>query len=111
MNNWISNFLCQRKQQVVVDGHSSNSVAVDSGIPQGMVLGPILFLPYIYINDLPEYVDCNVPLFADDCVIYNVINSPEGATVLQQDLSKLEQWQDTWKMDFNPSKCFYLTCH
>ena len=68
---WISNFLKKRKQCVVVDGVSSGLVDVDSGVPQGTVLGPILFL--LHINDLPSIVSSKVRLFADDCLIYRQI--------------------------------------
>ena len=80
---------------------------VDSGVPKGIILGPILFL--LYINGLPEYVDCPVRLFAYmyDYVIYNQIDSPTDCKILQ-DLSKLEIWEDTLKMDFSPSKCFSM---
>ena len=64
---WISNFLKERKQCVVVDGLSSSLVDVDSGVPQGTVLGPILLL---HIDDLPSIVSSKVRLFADDCLIY-----------------------------------------
>ena len=65
---WISNFLKQRKQRVVVDGIQSDLVTVDSGVPQGTVLGPILFL--LHINDLPSVISSKVRLFADDCLVY-----------------------------------------
>ena len=106
VHTWIRSFLCQRKQRVIVEGCASGDVAVDSGVPQGTVLGPILFL--LYINDLPEYVQCPVRLFADDCVIYTPIKSIDDSQLLQQDLTKLEEWERTWKMDFNPSKCFTM---
>ena len=64
---WISNFLKQRKQLVVVDGIQSDLVTVDSGVPQGTVLGPILFL--LHINDLPSVIFSKVRLFADDCLV------------------------------------------
>ena len=69
---WISNFRQKRKQCVVVDGVSSSLVDVDSGVPQGTVLGPILFL--LHINDLPSIVSSKVRLFADDCLIYKQTN-------------------------------------
>jgi hypothetical protein len=106
IHDWIRSFLCNRKQRVIVDGATSDFVPVDSGVPQGTVLGPLLFL--IYINDLPEYVTCPVRLFADDCVIYKKIKSRDDVVMLQKDLKNLEKWELTWKMDFNPSKCFTM---
>ena len=65
---WITNFLNNRKQRVVVDGSFSNYDDVESGVPQGTVLGPLLFL--LHINDLPSCVNSKVRLFADDCLLY-----------------------------------------
>ena len=87
---WISNFLKKRKQCVVVDGVSSGLVDVDSGVPQGTVLGPILFL--LHINDLPSIVSSKVRLFADDCLIYRQIKSNNDQIELQRDLNLLESW-------------------
>ena len=70
---WINSFLTDRKQQVVVDNATSDVASVTSGVPQGTVLGPTLFL--IYINDIAENITSNIRLFADDCVLYRTINS------------------------------------
>ena len=70
---WIQDFLIGRTQQVLLDGTHSSTCGVDSGVPQGTVLGPLLFLKFI--NDLPEYVTSNARLFADDCLLYRVINN------------------------------------
>lgn len=101
--HWISNFLKQRKQCVVVDGKSSRLVNVDSGVPQGTVLGPILFL--LHINDLPSVVSSKVRLFADDCLIYKEINNCNDQKALQNDLNSLECWGNQWGMRFNAAKC------
>jgi hypothetical protein len=100
---WISNFLKHRKQRVIVDGESSSTASVDSGVPQGSVLGPLLFL--IHINDLPSNVSSKVRLFADDCLLYREINSINDQFELQKDLSSLETWGITWGMRFNAKKC------
>ena len=100
---WISNFLKKRKQCVVVDGVSSGLVDVDSEVPQGTVLGPILFL--LHINDLPSIVSSKVRLFADDCLIYRQIKSNNDQIELQRDLNLLESWGVKWGMRFNAAKC------
>ena len=92
-----------RLQRVVVDGVFSSWVHMDSGVPQGTVLGPHLFLSFI--NDLPKAThDSKVRLFADDCVLYRKVAS-EVECNLQDDLNNLEDWENTWKMSFNASKC------
>ena len=102
---WIQAFLSNREMQVVVDGETSKSAPVVSGVPQGTVLGPLLFL--IYINDMPEAVSKGtfIRLFADDCLVYRLITSPKDQAILQKDLFSLQQWSEKWGMKFNPSKC------
>ena len=103
---WFSCFLAGCQQCVVVDGAQSSYINVLSGVPQGSVIGPTLFL--IYINDLPEYVDCTVHLFADDTVMYLTIHSEEQCAQLQVDLDMLQVWEEDWLMEFNPEKCEIL---
>ena len=109
---WIEAFLHQRTQRVVVRGAISKPFDVTSGVPQGSVLGPILFL--IFINDLPLKVISPISLFADDSKIFtNIlkegsINTPMdtiGREALQRDLDITKEWADTWKMEFNVDKC------
>lgn len=102
-SNWIQSWLSNRSQKVVVDGHASDSCPVLSGVPQGSVLGPCLFL--IYINDMPDSLISNVRLFADDTIVYLTISSLTDCHTLQSDLQKLEQWEQEWLMSFNPDKC------
>ena len=97
------NFL---KQRVVVDGIQSDLVTVDSGVPQGTVLSPILFL--LHINDLPSVISSKVRDFADDCLIYREIKSRQDQNDLQKDLNLLESWGSTWGMRFNAAKCNIL---
>jgi len=103
---WIQSFLSNRSQQVLLDGTSSKPAPVTSGVPQGTVLGPLLFLAYI--NDLPERVRSACRLFADDSLLYKVIKTQADAELLQEDLDKLQEWEKTWMMEFNASKCEVL---
>ena len=89
---------------MLLDGRRSSQADVISGVPQGTVLGPLLFLAFI--NDLPEAV--NQPgfrLFADDCLLYRLIRSDADAKRLQEDLEALEKWEKMWQMKFHPEKC------
>ena len=101
--NWIQSFLIGRTQTVVLDGESSEEVKVISGVPQGSVLGPLLFL--LYINDLPENIQSQVRLFVDDTAVYMTATNMQDSQVLQSDLESLEDWERTWDMEFNPGKC------
>ena len=101
--NWINVFLKTREQQVQVGGAISSPTSVDSGVPQGMVLGPLLFL--LHINDLPQVVSSQVRPFADDCLLYRGIRCREDQLALQRDLTTLSKWGDTWGMKFNAAKC------
>jgi len=106
-HKWIESFLVRRTQRVVVDGEQSDWADVLSGVPQGTVLGPILFLAYI--NDLPGTVSANTRLFADDCVIYRSIKSAHDCEGLQHDLDELQRWESNWCMQFNPEKCCIMS--
>ena len=101
--SWIQAFLGSRSQRVVIDGEESESIPVTSGVPQGSVLGPILFL--VYINDLPEEVCSQVRLFADDTALYLTMEGKDDSKALQNDLDILSTWETKWDMEFNPSKC------
>ena len=100
---WIRNFLQGRRQRVVIGDGKSSWADILSGIPQGSVLGPILFV--IFINDLPDVVACTAKIFADDTKIYQAIKKPEDAARLQQDLNRLAEWSDRWQLHFNMTKC------
>ena len=102
-HKWITSWLSERSQKVVLDGHASDPVPVLSGVPQGSVLGPVLF--FIFINDLPENIRSSVRLFADDCVLYRNIESPMDCQILQDDLNSLAQWEADWQMKCNVAKC------
>jgi hypothetical protein len=107
-NEWIRSFLYNRRQAVVVEGATSSFVDVRSGVPQGSVLGPTLFL--LYINDLPDSILKTARLFADDTAVYSKINSIIDHEQLQADLDRLAQWEDKWDMQFHPAKCTTLRC-
>ena len=104
---WIEAFLTGRQQVVRVNGELSSSKPVISGIPQGSVLGPLLFI--LYINDLPDTVQANLLLFADDTKVFNKVSSVEEATELQNDILALNCWSDRWLLKFNTDKCHVLT--
>ena len=95
-----------RTQAVVLEGESSEEVPVNSGMPQGSVLGPFLFL--LYINDLPHDIQSRVRLFADDTAVYLTVWNNSDSDILQADLDRLEIWERTWDMEFNPNKCQVL---
>ena len=105
---WIQAFLSDRTQTVAVNGISSNIVPVTPGVPQGTVLGPILFL--IYINDFPEYLPhSKLRLFADDSIIYRDIKTQDDYLKLQQDLDSAARWEADWLMALHPDKCTILS--
>ena len=103
---WIEDFITERKQRVCVDGELSSWVEVSSGVPQGSVLGPLLFV--IFINDLPEAIRCGVKLYADDTKIYSAINSTQDSTELQEEIDALYEWSIKWQLQFHPDKCHVL---
>ena len=100
---WISGFLVHRKQRVVLDGMPSEWLPVDSGVPQGSVLGPLLFL--LYINDISENISSTVRLFADDLIMYRTISNKYSQNEFQRDINKLKLWALNWGMEFNSKKC------
>ena len=103
---WIEGFLANRTQVVIIDGERSRPVPVTSGVPQGSVLGPCLFL--LYINDLAQDLDSTVRLFADDTIAYLTIDNQADAMCLQHDLDRLADWEKRWQMEFHPEKCQVL---
>ena len=106
-NTWIRDFLSNRRQVVVVEGEKSYEAEVKSGVPQGSVLGPSLFL--FYINDIEDNMESTVRLFADDTIVYLAVSSTQDAETLQNDLNKLGNWERKWHMEFHPEKCEVLT--
>ena len=104
---WISAFLTDRTQRVQVNGETSDWRPVTSGIPQGSVLGPLLFV--LYINDLPELVSSHIKLYADDTKLYNDTRSSDAKAQFQQDILTLQEWSDRWLLKFHPDKCKTMT--
>ena len=105
--SWFREYLSQRQHYVHIDNTSSPLLPVKSGVPQGSILGPLLFL--IYINDLPEcinYASCY--LFADDSKVFKSIFTTNDCSQLQTDLTSLEAWCNTWKLRLNQSKSTHL---
>ena len=105
---WFRAYLESRKKCVCINGQFSDFLPVLSGIPQGSIIGPLLFL--VYINDLPTSVsNSSVLIFADDTKCYSGISSMQESTLLQQDLDAIENWSKSWKLHFNESKFVKLS--
>ena len=104
---WIQNFLANRTQQVAVEGEKSETADVTSGVPQGSVLGPTLFL--VYINDIGDNITSKLRLFADDTILYRSIRNSTDTRILQEDLERLQAWEQQWQMEFNVNKCHVLS--
>ena len=97
----FQNYLTNRKQRVVVNGTESQWDNIKAGVPQGSVLGPLLFL--VYINDLEEGLKSHVNFFADDTSLFSIVQDPKvSANELNYDLNLISQWARRWKMSFNP---------
>ena len=105
--SWVEMFLKDRTQKVVINGVESEWENVKSGVPQGSVLGPVLFL--LFINDLPEEVVSELLLYADDAKIFRIIRCDEDREQLQQDLHAMSIWSDIWLLSFHPDKLKKLT--
>ena len=103
---WIEDWLKGRTQRVVLNGSYSDWSEVSSGVPQGSVLGPILFL--VYVNDMDCGLDANISKFADDTKLFHKVSSIEEHEKIQNDLHKLVEWSNIWQMKFNADKCKVL---
>lgn len=99
---WIEDYLSDRYQYVQYNEHVSDTVPALSGVPQGSVLAPMLFL--LYINDITKRVDVNIRLFADDCVLYHTIKTEDDQTKLSNSLYEVAQWCSDWQMVLNAGK-------
>ena len=103
---WIKHYLFNRHQRVIIDGFSSYPSVVSSGVPQGTVLAPLLFL--CFVNDIPLNVTFKIKLYADDILLYRTISSIDDCTQLQRDIDSLIKWSSTWQLPFNFNKCEFL---
>ena len=107
--NWVHNYLADRRQSVVVNGASSRPVRVTSGVPQGSILGPLLFL--IYIDDIahiPISEGSKLVLYADDILLYHPISSPQDYELLQCDVDTIQAYASTQRMTLNTTKCKFM---
>ena len=108
MLNWLRAFLSGRRQRVVLGNSSSEWCEVLSGVPQGSVLGPLLFV--LFINDLPAVIHSTCKLFADDCKILATVKEPGDYIRLQRDIDAVVKWCDEWSMQLNFDKCRVMHC-
>ena len=106
MLKWFSSFLTTRRQRVVINGCFSEWSPVLSGVPQGSILGPLLFI--LYINDLPSAVSSSRKIFADDVAMYCPVHSANDCKAFQHDLDLVSTWCSKWQMRLNVSKCELL---
>lgn len=105
--HWFESYLSGRQQKVIIDGVSSTPAPVQAGVPQGSILGPLLFL--IYINDLVCDLICEPFLYADDTMLIETFNSPlDCLHRINHDLSIIHSWGTRWKVHFNPDKTLYM---
>ena len=108
LGNWLRHWLMARTQTVMLDGEASSPVNVKSGLPQGIVLGRLMFL--LYINDIgPNITNSKVKLFADDCLLYRIVDSKEDESKFRDNLTELQNLADKWQMSFNTKKCHLLS--
>ena len=100
---WFESYLSKRRQRVVINGETSTWFYINAGVPQGSILGPLLFL--IYINDIELCVNSEIRLFADDTYLFDVSRDTNSSiTSLNHDLLSLQQWARKWRVKFNPDK-------
>ncbi len=106
IHSWIASFLSHRRQRVILRNGTSRWSQVTSGVPQGSILGPVLFL--LYVNDLPDTVMATAKMFADDTKVYKHVKNRDDCQELQEDLNRLSAWSKQWLLKFNASKCVAL---
>ena len=100
---WFENYLLDRQQRVVINGSESPWIGIKAGVPQGSILGPLLFL--VFINDIVSDINCNIRLFADDTTLYLIVDDPlDASRLINNDLEKIHKWSIDWLVTFNPQK-------
>ena len=100
---WFKTYLSDRKQRVVLPSTVSDCTLLRAGVPQGSILGPLLFL--LYINDIVTDIGSHIRLFADDTSLFIIVDNPiTAANCLNTDLNKISRWAATWLVTFNPTK-------
>jgi hypothetical protein len=106
--SWVKNYLSERKQRVVINNSTSSWRDINVGVPQGSILGPLLFI--VFINDILTDINSTIKLFADDTSLYLIVDDPqETAHTLNDDLVKLHAWSTKWLVNFNPQKTETMT--
>ena len=103
LRRWIESFLTGRRMRVTLGGSFSEWIRVLSGVPQGSLLGPLLFL--LFVNELPKWIQTNMKMFADDTKLWNMVSSVSDSQLIQKDLDSLSAWSEKWLLRFNPAKC------
>ena len=103
---WMKDFVWNRTQQVVLNGQKLGATFFTSGVPQGSVLGPVLFT--LFVNDIPSMVSSPTFMFADDAKIFRCVKSSDDHCAFQNDLSLLYEWSVRWQLKFNILKCKHI---
>ena len=104
---WFRSYLCDREQCVVLNGKKSDWTPVRSGVPEGSICGPILFV--LFCNDVAQHISSTCLMYADDMKLSRWIRSPDDAALLQLDLDRFCEWSSAWKLQLNPTKCKAIT--
>ena len=104
---WLESYLSSRCQRVVINGQASKWTPVKSGVPEGSIRGPLLFI--CYTADILSIIKTNCIMYADDLKLYCRVTCSEDAALLQADLSRLAEWSEAWKLKLNPQKCFIMS--
>ena len=107
--DWFKSYLSNRLQRVVIPGGDSDWMKIKAGVPQGSILGPLLFI--LYINDIVHDIQSCIRLFADDTTLYIIVDLPDSAArILNNDLGRISTWSDLWLVRFNPNKTESFLC-